>query len=590
MSRDDLVKIEILKTLAFDKRIGDTSATNANIDAHFSSIILGAVSSELIERGLNENALISTLKPYLFDALKRTGRLSAIKAKILEFVCVCDKSKCNANRQRWSHMSKLDERDLLGALIQSVNVSSRAKLGSLIAKNDYPLPLGYSTYNVETQRVEQQIAFDLFADVLCLTHKSLAVVSGSRHAAFKGKSTLIPLMFNADDSSLLGAKSTHKSTSRLTAPTLCNNVDVVCNEETSGSWIVADFHSTVESAEARNLLKAFAAYASLHLVHVTIDDFDDDGAFSRELAELIHWHKSMHEAPSTSSPYIVLVLRDYSDSARDAQKVEQIRQTILGWYESELISLLTLEDVSRADDESVPFRKKELADELNEIVLHRVKRKAMHSIDDIRTFFDKLNDDAEYKLNAWYMRPVELKFNELFHGACCFESDDAIETTLFPLAHMDRQIKEALDELKKLTYVSKQGQVAENRLRQLKDERSHRIDPLSAYICMFVDLMRQDTFVTDLLVFENCLLELKRDRLAQLRSERQAIQDELELVVQRLKRKENASLVDGGRDGESGQVMALQDEKRRLDSDVKRLDDRIDIMDLTVDKFWDEVR
>ena len=64
-----------------------------------------------------------------------------------------------------------------------------------------------------------------------------------------------------------------------------NNIDIICNEETCDQWVIVDFHSVVEN-QAKNLLKSFGAYATLHVINVTFEDFDELGHAKVELKEI----------------------------------------------------------------------------------------------------------------------------------------------------------------------------------------------------------------------------------------------------------------------------------------------------------------
>ena len=156
-TENDIKKLKLIKmlsTLSHDE--------NNWIDSNFSEIILDDFSVFFNKKVLEEQNFITNLKPYLFDALKRISRLTKIKSVILEYTNQNDEEQ-NAN---FEFLNKLDERDLVCALIECVNPKSRVKLGKLIVKNDYPLPLSYSMYNFRNECLELKISFDVFDEVL----------------------------------------------------------------------------------------------------------------------------------------------------------------------------------------------------------------------------------------------------------------------------------------------------------------------------------------------------------------------------------------------------------------------------------------
>ena len=233
-----------------------------------------------IKTGFENLNLIESIKPYMIDALKRFHRLKLLKLNIL---------KAGSNVTR-ANLDYLEERDLICGLIESLrNPKSKARLATLVIKNDYPLPLVYSMYNYNTNQIETKQSFELFEDVLCLTTRPLAVVSGTQNCVFKGKSSLIPYMFDGMHKELSVFRSSIETKFKNT------NVDLICNQENGNSWLIADFHSHVESDEAKNMLKSFGAYASIHILNVTMKDFGINGEFSNELSQLLDWYRDLYD-------------------------------------------------------------------------------------------------------------------------------------------------------------------------------------------------------------------------------------------------------------------------------------------------------
>jgi hypothetical protein len=156
----------------------------------------------------------------MFDALKRFNRLQLLKLNIL---------KAGSNVTS-ANLNYLEERDLICGLIESLrNQKSKARLATLVIKNDYPLPLVYSMYNYNKNQIETKRCFDLSEDVLCLTTRPLAIVSETQNCLFKGKSSLIPHMFDGMHKELSVFRSSIETKFKN------NNIDLICNQENGNS-------------------------------------------------------------------------------------------------------------------------------------------------------------------------------------------------------------------------------------------------------------------------------------------------------------------------------------------------------------------
>lgn len=364
------------------------------LDVNFSTIITDQLDESIVAKGLRDGNLIEKIKPFMFDSLKRSNRFESIIS--------CIRSFGISNEEDWAFMSQLEDRDLLCALIQSVNKYSRSKLGTLIAKNDYAVPLMFSKYKPACNDipVENELCFELLDTELCLTTRTLAVVSGTQSASFCGKSTLIPYLFEGLHPEYSVLRSSIYSKWQK------NNVDVLCNGETCSKWIVADFHSHVESSQAKNLLKAMLTKSSLHLLNVTLDDFDNStGEFSAELREIVEWQ--MINTTST----VILIIRDYTQKGKS--KLEKISNQLFQKISTKRLYLMRLEDISK-EDPNRPFRIKKIMDELNKIIAsNEFKSTPIHSIRDIQRTFYLLNENISFNFHT-SNRFGETKLEEIF--------------------------------------------------------------------------------------------------------------------------------------------------------------------------------
>ena len=559
-----------LKKLKIIKALTPKSISLSDIvDSNFNSVILDTISSDvLVECFKNENCMTATLKPFMFDSLKRFHRLSKIKTSILKYL---NKNQMN---EQFSFLNETEERELVCALLQSVNPKSKSKLGTLISKNDYPLPLMFSKYNFADSKIELELSFDTFQEVLCLTNKPLAIVSGTKNTIFKGKSSLIPLLFNG----LHEEKSIFKS--KINCLSKKNNIDIICNEETSKEWVIADFHSQIETNEAKLLLKSFSAYSTLHVINVSIEDFDESGRPLDELKELLEWYKSIY-VKSRIQCLIILLIRDFNSDELDLFKL--INTNLPEFYVSNLIQLLKLEKID-GNDESMQIKKNNLLkDFTNILVENQSERRAMHSINDIKSFYEHLKQDPKFCRNECVKFDIERDFERLFPN-----SDLSLVKGIFPIAQINCQIKELQESLNKTDNDATQREENQNKLLSLKTDRSNIKQPITEHVKYFIKLVLKETFISDLTLFENCLITFKQEKLTLIRKDRQNHQINLDELDQTLKQK-IALFQQQKSDPLSIEIDTLKSEISNTRLKIKELNDQIELIDLTIDKFWDEI-
>lgn len=230
-------------------------------------------------------------------------------------------------------------------------------------------------------------------------------MSGTASAAFNGKSTLIPYLFDGlhPESSVTRAKTNNRWNS--------NTVDVICNDETSSKWVIADFHGRVESIQARNLLKAMLSVSTMHLINVTMADFDESSgeiSTTSELREIVSWQ--LGHTTST----VVLIIRDFSSAHRS--KLDLIKDKLARHFDSRQVILLTLENISDEKDASRPFRIKNLTGKMAQVVSLLVELKPMHSIRDVEFLFENLNNNPNFdgEMERCPINIIEQRFFDLF--------------------------------------------------------------------------------------------------------------------------------------------------------------------------------
>lgn len=114
------------------------------------------------------------------------------------------------------------------------------------------------------------------------------------------------------------------------------------------------------------------------------------------------------------------------------------------------------------------------------------------------------------------------------------------------------------------------------------------IKTFGPFVRFFIDILLVDSFSTDLLVFENCLLEFKKNHLNDLRQNRSIKQESLVVLDEKL-RLLQAEYERLKSDDIKSDLEKYKIEKEKLVHMLKQIDNQIGILDLTIDKFWDEI-
>lgn len=282
-------------------------------------------------------------------------------------------------------------------------------------------------------------------------------------------------------------------------------------------------------------------------------------------------------------------MRDYKLS--DEKKKNLIKQNIEQQYynkddHSKWIDLLTIEEFSSSDSFSIKLD--DLKNNLKTIIDSKKTTKTLksfHSIYDVKRFLSELNKDPTYKMNGFIKTQIEEEFERVFN----FTSDD-IESIkqIFPLTLHNASIHKINEQLK--LFQNDTRKYDELKQKQL-DLDKNQLNVFNIYAKFFMRIVLGDQFMSNLILFENCLIEFKKEKLKSLRNKRQDTQDIYTKLDQKLKEKQNKlnetkHIVDNDLKTE---VTKLIESKEKIQQDIDNLNDKIEILDLTVDKFWDEL-
>jgi hypothetical protein len=242
------------------------------------------------------------------------------------------------------------------------------------------------------------------------------------------------------------------------------------------------------------------------------------------------------------------------------------------------MSLLKLANMSRnsfEDEDERIFKIKMFSEDELKPILKKIAERPMHSINDINFFYEQITKNSNYKNNAIKKSKIEKKMEKIF-GNGNFNKEKIEQ--IFPLARLNFQMKSLNDEIKNLFNAKDKLKKKQLELERVENERMELKKPITHFVKFFIDLIMEDNFFSQLVLFESFLIEFKRETLKQLRNTLKEKQEKL-ISVSNLISKESSE----------DQIENYQIQQETLRYDVEHLKYQIEVMDLTVDKFWDEL-
>ena len=560
-------KIDLEKIFIELKRLlGSKSPENDLFEEDFNRIILEELNVDCLKSFLNNKKLFSLqLKPYLMDNLKRIKRFNSIIGKINEIAYETTNNNDNDDDKTKKLLKLITEKDLVICLLESIGSRSLGRLGYLLAKNDYPLPIFYQYYEHKNNCLEEKVNFEILSDLLCLANKSLAIVSGTSSTIRKGKSMLIPFMFSG-----LNINSVYEI--RANTP-LQNSVDIICNDESNDNWIIADFNGLINGKNMVDLFRSFSAFASVHVLNVNFNDFDEKtGEPKNEIIDVLN-NYNRFKAFFQSEYDLKLILLIHDNFQTNFNLLEMIKEKLANIYSQS--SVFTIDNLfdSKVDREILKIKKNSFIKEFREC-LKDFKYQKFQSIIDVKLFYENLKKDYQYcsinRQETW----VEREFRKLF---CAKGNKIAIEliSNMFELSNIYKKIE--ICENKLIDSYSQQIDPNINNLNKTySDLKIHlkEIKPKNKILDFFIKILECDeNFLQDLSIFEKCLINFKKDELKNLREERKITSDKISKMENKIKSKQQVN----------------QEDFNKLKKYFFQIDEKIKILDLTLDKFWDEL-
>jgi hypothetical protein len=245
-----------------------------------------------------------------------------------------------------------------------------------------------------------------------------------------------------------------------------NSIDIICNSETSDSWVIADFNGEINDPLSFNLFKALTAYSSLHVLNTKLCDFDaKSGKPSDEIQQILDWYIKYPQGKIS----LVVLVRDLKQRSNQ-ELVGLIRETLCRGYSGTV--LITLDNLfdGNTDSEVLNSRRWEFKEKFNLEVMDKLSKWSMHSIFDIKTFYERLAQNPNHANFSYKDTHVKKKFNRLFN----FNNQNKFEglKTIFELSNINKEIERL--ELKIAQYSSSHDSSEDKQMRTKFDSNEEK--------------------------------------------------------------------------------------------------------------------
>ncbi len=350
-------------------------------DEEFKTVVLlEKINSNLLIEALKRNEFSIKLKPYLLDLLNRNQKLQVIRSSIFEI----DE---NSENEFEINLLKelLNDRDILCSLIDLCKSASLPKIGSSIVKTEYPIPLSYYKLNKEKNKLEYKLKFELLSNYFSSSQIQLAVINGTESCIRSGKSKLIPILFPG--SPFFQNKQNDPK---------FQNIDIIISPRNNQEWIIADFSGSNHFLNNHfhfTLLKLFSAFCSVHVLNTKLCDYDEKtGDPCEEIKKLLQWHLNLN-----NRPFFVIILRDFAGKINTGLIADKLKT----YYVNDMIQLLILKvNLNEELDISEDLQLKKLYTDFNEALKTKAIRSHLHSMNDIKNFYEEFLNNESYSNNC----------------------------------------------------------------------------------------------------------------------------------------------------------------------------------------------
>ncbi|CAF0753982.1 unnamed protein product [Brachionus calyciflorus] len=382
---EDLERVKKYLKIIFTES-NSTIEENA-IEREFNELIENQLDGKILLNAFNSKSPIFQLKSYLFDLLKSNKNFQIVKSFIYEN----ENELCETIKELLDDY--LTERDLLSSLIDSCNQISLAKLGSLIIKNEYPIPLTYYKLSKNTNELEIRIKFDLLNEFLCLSSNPIALITKTKRCVRSDNLSLIPIIFPG--AVIFKTKSISQ---------YFFNIDVILKDP---DWTILDINGDSLSDKnyiCYNLMKSFSAYSSVHIINCEIEDFNSNGEPGEELKSILKWSHHLKE-----KSFFVIVIRDTKLSNELFNLIDQRLKEL---YFNNLIRLMVVEKFQSYESSNLSNSQTRSLVKLNQdfdLIFKKISRSS-YSLNDIICFYQSLKFNDRFVNNSTSKLDIELQF------------------------------------------------------------------------------------------------------------------------------------------------------------------------------------
>lgn len=263
------LKPDLLLTIF--KRFGDSSSVDPNgpFDSAFNTIVDEQLTKWILIHLINHN---HSLTSFIIDSLKRYSALADIHSVLPECVDVRHTLNSKELAETFPELSDtITTRTLLTVAIEDLSLESQRFLGTLIRKNDLPIPLSYYIADSPDSGI-YKVNFNCLVEVLCLTTDRLYVQVGSDRCLGLDKTSMIPFIFNDKRSASLY----NKDEDSVYRPSC---IDVTSGSANGTNYAIFDVNGPVRRELNPSLIRAIQLYATMQVLYVTPDDLCDENNF-----------------------------------------------------------------------------------------------------------------------------------------------------------------------------------------------------------------------------------------------------------------------------------------------------------------------
>ena len=323
---NDEGKLEKFHRIMIGKRSNTGSSSDPFLTVERRNIS-PAILSQCFQRAKTEQAgLTFHLATFMIDLLKRRCNLRAL-TNFDELEKASDgKVTVESIAEHFDDVADYCEfkhKELLISLLETCPKKYWSRLMSLAAQVGHPCPFLYPMINSQG-RTQLKLIPEAYSDLLCLPDDPLVLSCGVSSCVGKGKTELLSVLFGFLSDTQDTALERHPG-----GP--CHDLSIdfafqgVINKNLD-TFVVADAHgSTSDSNEFAAALSILASGAVLTFIHVTSNDFSEDGEPSPEVVKFLRCCSSKISGKKCC---IMILWRDFSKVKHEEDKMKKAESNL----------------------------------------------------------------------------------------------------------------------------------------------------------------------------------------------------------------------------------------------------------------------